>query len=358
MEEVSLRIEYLEETRVPALSIRIMVEMLDAEGHDADAVLRATGLTRAGLSDPMTLVAGPQELAFQHSFVELIGNRPEVWVRTGRAYRWLHYGVGGIAASTATNLHTLALDMQKWAHLTYTLTAVEPIWDDDVVIGFEHDLTEVPEALRAFSVYRDIGAAATFISDIRSTPDPALAFELTFPDPGVPGLVRLLNATSVRFGAARSACLWGPERALQTLPNADPILHAQYLQQCLEAERALAGQKNLIRSLILLLSESDAKMTIDAAARQLGVSKRTLQRRIHENGITFHELRGMVLARRAVKLLRHSNLSIAEIAWHVGYSDPTGFTHAFRRWTGIPPTAFRAGRAPPAAAFDLAQPSP
>ncbi|MBS2019531.1 MAG: AraC family transcriptional regulator [Deltaproteobacteria bacterium] len=83
--------------------------------------------------------------------------------------------------------------------------------------------------------------------------------------------------------------------------------------------------------------------TVEGTARALGLSTRTLQRRLREEGTSFSAL---VDALRRELALEHvgRGTSIPEIAWLLGYADATAFQHAFRRWTGTTPERMRAER--------------
>ena len=73
---------------------------------------------------------------------------------------------------------------------------------------------------------------------------------------------------------------------------------------------------------------------------------RTLRRRLAAEGVSFRALRDEALRERAVELLRRPGSAIAEVAFVLGFSDPTAFHRAFRRWTGVTPQAWRRGEAP------------
>lgn len=81
---------------------------------------------------------------------------------------------------------------------------------------------------------------------------------------------------------------------------------------------------------------------IDAVARQLGVGRRTLQRRLAEAETSFQVLVDAVRRRYAERYLAGGRLAIGEIAFLVGFSEPSNFHRAFRRWTGQTPAAYRA----------------
>ena len=81
---------------------------------------------------------------------------------------------------------------------------------------------------------------------------------------------------------------------------------------------------------------------VDWVAAKLGTTGRSLQRRLHEQGTSFNRIVDDTLCRRAKHLLAARTIPVTEIALQLGYSDPAHFTRAFRRWTGVAPTAYRA----------------
>jgi len=80
----------------------------------------------------------------------------------------------------------------------------------------------------------------------------------------------------------------------------------------------------------------------DEIAGQLGMSLRTLERRLGSEGLTFGGLLSELRANLAKRYLLEEDLTISKIAWLLGYQDVTGFTHAFKRWTGKSPREARA----------------
>ncbi|NOT72589.1 MAG: helix-turn-helix domain-containing protein [Hyphomicrobium sp.] len=80
---------------------------------------------------------------------------------------------------------------------------------------------------------------------------------------------------------------------------------------------------------------------IDWVAAKLGMSRRTLQRRLDQHGTTFQRLVEDSLFNRAKLMLESGAVSITQIALELGYGDLAHFTRAFRRWAGISPSAYR-----------------
>lgn len=79
----------------------------------------------------------------------------------------------------------------------------------------------------------------------------------------------------------------------------------------------------------------------DWVAQRLHMSVRTLQRRLKEYGTNFAEIWREVRQQQATKLLSKEGLSIAEIAYELGYSDPAHFTRAFNDWFNESPCSWR-----------------
>jgi AraC-like DNA-binding protein len=83
-----------------------------------------------------------------------------------------------------------------------------------------------------------------------------------------------------------------------------------------------------------------------AVAQRLGMSTRSVARRLAEEGTSFGEILEQLQQRLASRYLGDDSMSIQQIAWLLGYSEPGAFTHAYRRWTGTTPR--RARKPPPA----------
>ena len=88
-----------------------------------------------------------------------------------------------------------------------------------------------------------------------------------------------------------------------------------------------------------LLAEGDAN--IDRVARELGMSRQTLYRRLKAEDLTFEQLLDELRHRLALKLLRDRQMAVKQASWRLGFSDPAAFSRAFKRWTGTSPSEAR-----------------
>jgi AraC-like DNA-binding protein len=84
-----------------------------------------------------------------------------------------------------------------------------------------------------------------------------------------------------------------------------------------------------------------AQGNVESVAHKLGISPRTLRRKLAAEGVTFAGIREDLRLALAKRYLTEQDLSISRIAWLLGYTEVSAFSHAFRRWTGRTPRADR-----------------
>jgi AraC-like DNA-binding protein len=126
--------------------------------------------------------------------------------------------------------------------------------------------------------------------------------------------------------------------------SADAFLHATLKGMASQLQLAQPGDSTLEHALRARLRDALAQGRADAArmAVLLGVSERTLQRRLTQLGRSFSDVVEDFRREEAARLLATPGLSLVEVASRLGYSEQTSFTRAFRRWTGTTPGAWRA----------------
>jgi len=109
--------------------------------------------------------------------------------------------------------------------------------------------------------------------------------------------------------------------------------HADRLLADLQAAKSVRAQVEA--HLIPMLHKGD--MGMEQLARALGLSRPTLYRRLREEGVTYEALVDDLRRRMALHYLEGGKTSVSETAYLVGFSDPSSFSRAFKRWTGASP---------------------
>ena len=124
----------------------------------------------------------------------------------------------------------------------------------------------------------------------------------------------------------------------------DPYLNRLLIKYCEEAlaERLAARgslRRDLESAITLLLPHGRAH--VGEVAAQLGMSRRTLARRLAAEGLTFADVLAELRVALAKRELQDRGLTISQVAWLLGYREVSAFTHAFKRWTGKTPREVR-----------------
>ena len=148
---------------------------------------------------------------------------------------------------------------------------------------------------------------------------------------------------AVRFGLPLTQLVFDASVLGLPVVGADPALGSLLERQ---AEELLAGPRRdgvfagRVRQAIKEgLPGGEAR--VDAACRRLGVSPRTLQRKLREEGTSFQGLLEETQRALAEFYLREPEVAICEVSYLTGFSQPSAFHRAFRRWTGLTPKEFR-----------------
>ena len=117
----------------------------------------------------------------------------------------------------------------------------------------------------------------------------------------------------------------------------------QVAKQC-ERDLVLLGDTGQIADQVraALVGVQGQYPNLEAVASRLHMSGRSLKRKLQDQGLGFLELLEEARKRDSLRLLGDPSLAVSEVAQRVGYTDPASFTRAFRKWTGVTPTAWRA----------------
>jgi AraC-like DNA-binding protein len=166
--------------------------------------------------------------------------------------------------------------------------------------------------------------------------------ELCQPEPEAPGPYREAFGAPVHFGCPADWLWFSDEEWRSPTAGADAALarlieeHARILAHRLPQPAGFAAQVQ--KAIAAAPHEGGSAPDV---ARALNVSVRTLQRKLVATGTTFREVSEGVRGRLAQGYLTDRRVSIAEVAFLLGFSDQSSFNRAFRRWTGQSPGRWR-----------------
>lgn len=166
------------------------------------------------------------------------------------------------------------------------------------------------------------------------------------PEPADTSEHRRLFRAPLRFSQAHNEIAIERALAEAPIPSADPVLRsilARYADQLIVKIPPSDDIAQLARSSVLELLASDA--SLERVAQRLKMSRRTLQRRLTDAGTSFQDVVDAARRELSLRYLDDPKVSLSEIAFLLGFSQPNAFHRAFRRWTGKPPATYRNERA-------------
>ncbi len=188
---------------------------------------------------------------------------------------------------------------------------------------------------------------ARFISEFRrSFPDATfeIGMQVTYPPPPHVDQYPELFRVPVQFNASRNALqidlAWDSPDTEFEPGNAYAFgiftRHADEMLAKLQANTSIRSQ---IEAQILLKMH-EGSISMDKVAHDIAMSRQTLYRRLKDEGITFAEIHDELRQRMAMEYLGGQKVTVNETAYLLGFSEASSFVRAFKRWTGLSPTAY------------------
>lgn len=154
---------------------------------------------------------------------------------------------------------------------------------------------------------------------------------------------RLFAPGVVRFGAPFNGFVFDRRWLDRPLTSADPKLHHLLRRQADERLDALPRSRSVLQRVCELIAEElgEGDPSADHIAACLHVSRRTLSRRLEQEGTTFKALLDEMRRELAMRWLMTEDVGIAELGHRLGFREPAAFHRAFKRWSGKAPGQYR-----------------
>ena len=328
---------------VPAVEVRVWVSGLERLGYDRASLFAAAGLDRVDLDDADAqlpcaaygaIVETAQRQRFTRNLAVLLARETPIG-----AYPLVDYLV-----VTSESVGAGIAQLAKYLHLSSSPVALEIRQESDRVRvvaespgnPFTLEFT-VSLMVLHFTAETNRQFRATAVNFAHRPDDVAEVEQIL----GCP-----VHAESGWNGLELSHETWRlPLRRRDAVLRGVLERQADAMAARLPVNGGIAS--DVRRALASRVAGGDTR--IQAVARQLAMTPRTLQRRLAEQGSSYQGLLDDTRQEAANCYLAHSALSICEIAYLLGYSEPAAFHRAFKRWNDETPQAFRAREHRPAA---------
>ncbi len=332
----------------PVYATRVLCEVANERGVPTGEVLAGTAIEPADLNNPDAMVSALDEIEAVRRLLARLAGLPDkgagIGVDVGSRFTLTHFGLFGFAVMSCGTLRQLFSIAMRYFALTMMQINLTLFETADACL-IELDAGHLPEDVQGFFIERDIaGIIATttsFALPLAEKYAEQVSAELAIDEELLRPLLQLVPVHDVRFGRAHNRLHFPRAMFDEPLPQADRHTLEMCMAQCdvlMQSSERRRGITALVRS--KLFRDSGVFPTLPDVADELDIHPRTLRRRLAEEGTSFRSLLNEARSTVAVDLLRNVGLTVEEVSTRLGYTEVSTFSHAFKRWHGVAPSAY------------------
>ncbi len=319
---------------------QVMLNYAADHGVDSETCLQGTNITLAMMRDAEALITPEQEMRLIENLMLALPDIPALGFELGMRYNVSTFGIWGFALRTSLNLCEAVTRAIRYIPLS-TAYCVFSISSEDDEFIVSADPSGIPIQIRQFLLERDLGTSVNIMREINLAGRPIQRLEFAGPALPYADHMQKLCGIPLHFNRPRNALVMNLEAVMSSLPTYDERLVRLLEDQCrqLIERRQITGISGQVRQ--RLLGHLGLMATLEAIAKDLNLSPRSLRRKLDEEATSFRTLVDEARRQLAVQLLESTDMKLDELALQLGYADTASFTRAFRRWLGISPGQYR-----------------
>lgn len=310
-------------------------------GYSRQKCLSGTGVILPQLEDGSHRISLQQELRFYRNILDLTGD-PAIGLKLGVPFVPERYGLFGYALMSAETLrHALAIT-ENYGRLTFSFHTFQFGVDGRTAWFSMTDPPAIEPELVNLYLDRDLSAARVDFEEISGIQRLVQRVQLPHGGNGRAASYREHFACDVVFHAPDGRLEFDARVLDRPLPQSDPESSRHLQLQCQMLIAKLTSQGRFVDDVRLqILARPGYFPDIDYVAEKLGMSTRTLRRRLKQEGSSYRRLLEEVRFGLAREYLANTQLPMEAVSRLLGYTESGNFSHAFRRWSGGSPSAWR-----------------
>jgi AraC-like DNA-binding protein len=325
---------------MPAAYFELVLREFARTQSDLDAIVAGTGVTAAQIARPGAEITFGQQLQQLRNVSQRL---PAGWALS--LAPMLHASTHGALGFAVVSSPTLRNGLDLLARYVHVRNPSHRGRAE--VRGSEYRLALIEQVAlldeeRALVQETLLLGIQGLVETVLARPACGLRIEFSYPAPAWAQRHREVFHGSVHFEAPQTALVVPVTLLGVRSPHADPACHAAVLPTLEILSRRVDGlDASAPQVEQLLVQAGDTPLPLVEAARRLGVSRRTLLRRLGESGTSYRDLVDAHRRRRAEALLREGLQTVSEVGFRLGYKDAANFARACRRWFGVAPGELR-----------------
>ncbi|MDP2228445.1 MAG: helix-turn-helix domain-containing protein [Moraxellaceae bacterium] len=316
---------------IPVIYFHKLVELMREDHIDTEQILRECGISPHVLSRPDTMLTPRQARLVITKFM---GLSPSAYpgVRFGKGLDLLTHGLLGYVFFWEGDFRELLTNIGAYLQVRFPLVRIE-VQTTTEYFSLRISCDERIRDIEPFMIQTFLGSLYALGSMVTKNITISCRRDL-FRE--LKPLQTMLTPNITHNDVFNEICYYSSE------PRQDAAAAAPMPAETTDTR--LEEHGFILRMRGLLLENLRDNMSADDVASELGMSVRTLRRRLSDLGMSFNKIRTDVRMQVAMRYLTTTRISIERIADLVGYSDQATFTRAFREWAGKTPNEVRQHR--------------
>jgi AraC-like DNA-binding protein len=315
-----------------------VVELAVQEGVRRDFLIEAAGLDGLVLAEGSARVPHAQLIAVWQIVDRAVPDR-DVGLRWAAAAQPRDLGLLGYVMSFSGTLGAALARAHRYSRILHGALELQlqPARDGGVAVTIAE-----PSYGRCVEDFR-LGVLVTLCRHFTRTDLAPAEVSFRYPRPPSTLAHSKLFRCALRFGRPVSQVVFAERDLRRPIPRSDESLAAYLSAHADTMLRSLVGgtsTRDRVRA-VVWDALSEGKPTLQRVAVALGLSPRTLQRRLAQEGTSLQAQVEDVQKTVALAVLRDRDLPVEEVAFLLGYDEPSTFFRAFKRWTGTTPQQYR-----------------
>jgi AraC-like DNA-binding protein len=311
------------------------------------ALLQSVGLDPDAPVDPKKMIPDSDYYGLCERVARADVHGVSLPLRVGSLMRSDDYGAFGLAWKSAVNLRGSYQRAERYGRVLTSVSSYEVRVEGGRVFMMLHRAGERRLGLR-LSNEQTIVAITEISREVSQRPFSPEAVYFKHGSPGDLAAHEAYFGCPVCYEADRDALEMSKDALMAPNRLGDSSISSFFDAHLDQELAALADNEGLDRRVRIQIAQalSEGVPTVSDVADRLGLSGRTLQRRLSEQGHAFQDLVDDARQELAESLLRRTDYALAEVAFLTGFAEQSTFTRAFKRWSGRTPATYRRDAAP------------
>jgi AraC-like DNA-binding protein len=333
-------------TIVPISSLSWLVAAGKMAGLDTHRLLQDIGVSTADLSDQQRQLPYPLVASFRNQVMSTIQNEAIALV-VGEQLPLGELGIVDYICASSQSVSNAMQNLSRYfrlmSHPDFALSYIEQDQMGLISYGRQNQFSTQQNLFEQQSTEFTFSITLSRIRALTKTTVKSAVVSFRHAAPDYVNEYQRIFQAPIEFEAANNVLVLDEYCLALSPENPDDRLHQLLMKYADASVNHLPGTSSVAHKVVEEIKHTlqEGELSAESIAKRLCMSPRTLHRRLNEESTSFAKLRDQIRCELAQSMLRNAELTITDITYLLGFSQPSAFNRAFKRWMGLTPQLFR-----------------